>query len=1011
MSCGDNIIEGGKSGPAGSDLKGTINVHVRNGAGDKAFTSASDSVYVTLIDAGTRPQLLGANGSVNFTNLTEGSYEIRVEKTGYATAYYTAKILQDEVTGNTGKVVNIPAVLYKLDGTLTGTLRYQKADGSSGFADGSIVRLEVGVNRTTDVLNAEDIKIEQRVHEATVTNGKYTLTGVPAVPGIYYKLTALGFTAGGVEFADKVLFDKDGPDIGSGATSTASTKVATDVVDQLTVISISPFVTGSSPIEITFNVQPENLGVSTTLITASGVPVAVSYDASKILLTPAYAWKEKKLGVIEVTLTGLRSKNGALLATDTTGIWKGSVAVQDEDRGEFTLTNINVTTRELYISDSGEVIEFLFNDDIDTARASSNIYKNISTEAYKVAIDGKKLTVTPTTGKWVFNGNGEFTLKLTGIKSVSDNTFPASGDFTLTVKLPNTAEKFVVASATPTLRRAGTGTNERDTVYIGPNDDSLLVKLKFSLPLSKVAEDVANRKVSCDKSAIVVTYTDDEITLDVRKGELWQSEKNVVTLKNFKSADGSPLGDGSDYEILVWKKLSGTFAYIGKQTFELDSGSAPIILYFDDKIASSVDFGEALVLDPDQPYSVALSPDAESIVLSPLDGMDWKLNTAPTPTVITLDPAKIKSTGGGVLATLYPTTANENKVGVKKAGTGGGGNPLAGVSVANFALDDSVSSASEFPLGGVAAFEIRWDANAAVNFDPTDFAGSDGGYEVFIYRSGSLLVNDPSAAVSSYVFDKDNYGLTGATGKTWSALLPYSKKGTTDSLKTSYRASLPLPAALTPNRLGSDSYDLVIRPIKGDASGRLYGEPSLISGVTSRPKFDAIASATVSAPLGGPTVTPAVAMSKNTSDGRIDGAATSIATWVSTANPSNSITGQLMIMFSFTTDAYAKQVSWGDPVAISLSNVTGPHGVGGTAAVTSSELNASTGVRTYTGTITLTKAATSGDMTGLGILGTSARVVFSLSGTTSDGQRIFVDYSNGTTKTISNSINFALILN
>jgi hypothetical protein len=784
MSCGDNIIEGGKSGPAGSDLKGTINVHVRNGAGDKAFTSASDSVYVTLIDAGTRPQLLGANGSVNFTNLTEGSYEIRVEKTGYATAYYTAKILQDDVTGTTGKVVNIPAVLYKLDGTLTGSLRYQKADGSSGFADGSIVRLEVGVNRTTDVLNAEDIKIEQRVHEATVTGGKYTLTGVPAVPGIYYKLTALGFSAGGVEFADKVLFNKDGPDIASGATSTASTKVATDVVDQLTVISISPFVTGVSPIEITFNVQPENLGSSTSLIFASGVPVTVSYDASKILLTPAYPWKDAGVGNIEVRLTDLRSKSGALLPKDTANInrWSGLVAVQDIVREKIVITNLESDGR-IWIRDSAEAIVLEFNKDIDTGKLAQTSFL---TPNGKTEIVGNKITISPPEGKWSNPKN--LVINETNIRTLvatDGATFATQAEFTLKNWTVGWGElildPFVLLRTDTTLATLDlTGT----------------VHLRFSLdidtsskPEIKIIRGVGanaytavgspcpappatpTADLDCQWSLVseVPTISISGKTISITPGYDWtegSGNRNAIVVKNLTAADGQKKNTAlTDVIYYVTRIEGGAFQIIESQvTTTIKSVSDTLRIIFSEPVDTTSWVKNDISITPNQPFEVIFEKGGSVVALKPLSSFGWTRATPPMTAPAPTD-AMIKVTFNQDLSSL----------GGKKLGgagsskyfktTGGGGTLTNADVVTWFAFDSSITVNGDIAVKGDASIKLAWRTLTNTDID---------GYRLWWYSDKTDTASAVVELTTANILSKTGIGHVGLDGKTKPTATPFA---------------------------------------------------------------------------------------------------------------------------------------------------------------------------------------------------------------------------------------------
>ena len=225
------VVYEASGGKGASAMTGTINVHVRDGGGYEAFRR-SDSVYVTLLYTGT-PQLFGDNGAVNFRNLTEGSYEIRVEKEGYATIYYSTKLdkYDPEIASNglnlAGGVVNVAAVLYPLTAGLKGTVLFETPSDVKGPAANVTVRVEVEINEGPAV-NPGDVKarVENRVF-VTKTNGSglYEFQGLPAV-GKQYKIVALGGEFGGGAFGDIVVDNP--PALVTGGTTTAQTFTFTD---------------------------------------------------------------------------------------------------------------------------------------------------------------------------------------------------------------------------------------------------------------------------------------------------------------------------------------------------------------------------------------------------------------------------------------------------------------------------------------------------------------------------------------------------------------------------------------------------------------------------------------------------------------------------------------------------------------------------------------------------------------------------------------------------------------
>jgi hypothetical protein len=666
---------------------------------------------------------------VNFTNLTEGSYEIRVSKTGYATAYYTAKILQDEVTGGTGKVVNIPAVLYKLDADLTGTLRYQKKDGSSGNAGGATVRLEIGVNRSTNVLNAEDLKLENRVFDAEVdaATGKYTFGGVlPNVPAGAFTLTALGFTADGVDFEDYVIYGGEtsyaSPALKTGGSSVARTVVNDKVVTELTVISITPSVAGSDTVEILFNATLANLGSTEGLVNVlkdaavatSIVPVTVAYSGNRIKIAPKAPWSSGKLQEFVVVLTGLSSEKGARLSSTYTS---EPVFIRDAARLDFKILNVS-NDGKIWLSDSAEPVVLKFSKAIDVSKLTQTEFL---TPTPKTEIDGGTITMSPPQGKWPNPAN--LTLKNLGtLVSVDGDVYDwnttelaALIGFAKELKDP-----FVLLTQDTTLRQVDSlapitlefsfefdrsNANFEPTIRIDRAAPAAATGYATPAAAKTAAQAVpAGPLVEFDGKKIVVTPLIN-----------WAPTNAIVVYgtQGLRSENGIEKPGSEPFVLYVATTSSGSFGTLEKDSVtSVSSFTSPVKFTFTEPVDTAQWANNNVRIVPPQPFEISFEDKGLVVVLTPYDTYKWKDSN-----FVWTDASALNITSGFKVefaSGLKSATGKELQVGSGStlnkwvSFAGGPGGLTEADSVEWLTYDSLTTVKSNFAKEGDATIQVAW---------------------------------------------------------------------------------------------------------------------------------------------------------------------------------------------------------------------------------------------------------------------------------------------------------------
>lgn len=144
MSCSDNSVE---SKDLNVDSKGNLYVSVRDVNG--TVLTAGDSVNVTLLKIEDKPRMADSLGTVLYKNLQVGSYQILVEKAGYAPMVCNTDInlaASDETP--IASDVTLAVDLHKIGASVTGTAVRQNAANINGVetlpATDASVRLVLG---------------------------------------------------------------------------------------------------------------------------------------------------------------------------------------------------------------------------------------------------------------------------------------------------------------------------------------------------------------------------------------------------------------------------------------------------------------------------------------------------------------------------------------------------------------------------------------------------------------------------------------------------------------------------------------------------------------------------------------------------------------------------------------------------------------------------------------------------------------------------------------------------
>ena len=128
MSCSDNSVE---SKDLNVDSKGNLYVTVRDANG--TVLTAGDSVNVTLLKIDDKPRMADSLGTVLYKNLQVGSYQVLVEKAGYAPMVCATSIslaASDETPIAADQTLAVD--LHKIGASVTGTAVRQNSANING---------------------------------------------------------------------------------------------------------------------------------------------------------------------------------------------------------------------------------------------------------------------------------------------------------------------------------------------------------------------------------------------------------------------------------------------------------------------------------------------------------------------------------------------------------------------------------------------------------------------------------------------------------------------------------------------------------------------------------------------------------------------------------------------------------------------------------------------------------------------------------------------------------------
>ena len=846
VSCGDTVYEAKGGSGGASATTGTINVHVRDGAGLDTFKDDA-GVTVTLLTENT-PRAL-RNGAVSFKSLDFGTYEVKIQKEGYATALYTARVDRyDEFgreleTANPG-VVNVQAVLYPIDAELTGALTYTKPDGTKdALPAGAKVTLEVAIS-TND--GQDDgfgegkyhiSKIENRFFPATtVAGGVYSFTNLPAI-GTQFALHVKGQAIGGLTFSDNTFEATDlGVSLSTQSKSVAKTVDAyTATESKLFVIGYPLSVKESGELTFSFNEKLQELGVvssrikvetgatvtinnQTGAVTVTGgtqVAVDAEYDGDKIKITPKKEWKSLTGAAngITVTLTNLFGESGAKL-NPSPFITSTPIAILDVPTDVFKLLSGDVNGVH-WLKDSSEAIVFEFNKELDTAKLQA---KSFTDEAHKAEIDGNKLILTPGKPKWQKLGADQtFTGTLTPVDGVGSFNF-ATQTPALTAKVPEKfVDPFVLTTNTIYLTSAEATAGKvlvldfTDTIDVSDKVQERPSVTVLTSPKGSPFETLEDLEDAIDANAgfeeldPLPTYLGEKI--NVNPGQAWRQGWTAIVIEKLTSVAGIKLNKDVLY---VYVPVGRSFGLYGERDIENVGDDGAILLRFTKKIDKENALpllNTAITLDPPQPF-LATFPvtGGDSIIqLQPFDGGKiWLYGGQNNNTVsISIEGDVIQSVEGDKLrATTDPIVFSKG---------GGGENLLAGVAVTSISLSTAplyIEGVSPTTLAG--SFAKSFETTAEIKW--TKVSAADG-YQIFTYdkKSGKRL-----AEIN--------------VGKEYSG---------NDEIIGELDDTLYANIELNPAKvLGANLYDVVIRPTgNGPGTVTYVGSETVLADVGGRAQF------------------------------------------------------------------------------------------------------------------------------------------------------------------------------
>ena len=788
VSCGDTVYEakGGQGGSAGTPT-GTINISVKDGAGQTSFTKKSDSVTVTLLNdprnQGFPTSVLVDNGGVTFTGLTAGEYQVRVSKPGYASSFSGKLELQNKQDYNDKnqdyfilRTISETVDLFPLTAGLKGTIRYSKPDGKEvGAAAGATVQIVIEDERLAD-------NREQQV--TTGPDGSFTFAELPATNNADYNIKALSKTFGDVVFADAVV--TGGLALRPNVTQTLTTQTAyTTPVAALLITTSTVSVSKEEEIEVVFSEELDaaNLAganVQSVRIGSDDVPIEVPvWNGNKVTIKPKLAWRDvagASGANIIVTFTGVRSKDGKILPTGTTV----TVGVLDAAFGAFKILKNRGSVNDVgnvILTDSTSHIVLVFSKNIDESRISGTGFSVLSVD-HKTKISNDTLILSPLGNAWgnvstlTFSGSsGDKTKGLYLIKSVDGQAWDETSNPSISV-ITKIVDPFGLVGV--------------DEISLGVLDTLGSVVLKFNseIDVEKTSGSdfaaVTGLTLGSDgkpsKTAVLGAtgrgvrkfFEGDEIVITPTALN-WTSvgatgEKyNAIKISEVFGVNGT---SAKNVVFYVYRAAPKTFRYLGPTALSTGTDSGAVSLVFDDILGA--DINSFVQISTKEPVTFSRESGDSVLTVKPIPGFIWsKATGTPKTFKITLDP-NLPSKSGGVIGLVSEATDEDPEVKFEITVTVGGsasGSTFNGTQkVVWYGVDESLTSNGAIPTvdGKVA---LAWHpVSNATKYRVSYFAAPGKGATEVVTTSVNFTVNPSSG--SNGVFYTEGGVYAGASKST-----------------------------------------------------------------------------------------------------------------------------------------------------------------------------------------------------------------------------------------------------
>lgn len=183
MSCGDSPVE---SKDVNVDSKGNLYISIRDVNG--TVLTAGDSVKVTLLQIDSKARLADSLGTVEYKSLQVGSYQVLIEKEGYA-----SMVCKTDITLASVDYIPIAADqtlavdMHKIGATVTGTAMRQDLSGINGAeivpATDASMRLTLGGGACEFVEGSFTATVDE--------DGVYSFTDLPELANYTIKPMAI----------------------------------------------------------------------------------------------------------------------------------------------------------------------------------------------------------------------------------------------------------------------------------------------------------------------------------------------------------------------------------------------------------------------------------------------------------------------------------------------------------------------------------------------------------------------------------------------------------------------------------------------------------------------------------------------------------------------------------------------------------------------------------------------------------------------------------------------------